>query len=149
MRIYADASFLVSLMYPGDSQHQSTRVFFAAHDREEWITSAWSQFETWNGLRQLCKKHRGPAPATVEGLIRLFKRWHDRGPFRLDDTDLNEAVQDCRQMSAAHATTLRMRSADALHVALLEQITPDLFVTRDRDQHELAVSRAFKSTLVA
>ena len=41
-----------------------------------------------------------------------------------------------------------MRSADVLHVALLEQIEHDLFVTRDRDQHALAVSRAFKSQLL-
>lgn len=41
-----------------------------------------------------------------------------------------------------------MRSADVLHVALMEQITPDLFVTRDKDQHALAASRAFVSRLL-
>ena len=33
--------------------------------------------------------------------------------------------------------------ADTLHVALLEQLNPDLFVTRDRDQFDLAQARGF------
>ena len=45
--------------------------------------------------------------------------------------------------------TLRMRAADVLHVALLEEINPDLFVTRDKDQHALAVARAFPARLLA
>ena len=49
---------------------------------------------------------------------------------------------------ATLSAQMKMRSADVLHVALLEQITPDLFVTRDKDQHALAVNRAFKSRLL-
>jgi hypothetical protein len=41
-----------------------------------------------------------------------------------------------------------MRSADVLHVALLEQIAPDLFLTRDGDQFALAQARGFKSLAV-
>jgi hypothetical protein len=36
-----------------------------------------------------------------------------------------------------------MRSADTLHVALLEQLGPDLFVTRDKDRFDLAQARGF------
>ena len=50
---------------------------------------------------------------------------------------------DCAKISAAFGATLRMRSADTLHVALLEQLNPDLFVTRDRDQFDLAQARGF------
>jgi predicted nucleic acid-binding protein len=148
MKIYSDSSFLVSLIYPGDPQHQKARAFFSSNQNEDWITSEWSQFETINGLRQLCKKHNGPQPSVAEGLRRLFKHWHEKGAFRLEGTDLNEAVAECQQMSAAQATKLRMRSADVLHVAILEQVNPDLFVTRDKEQHDLAMSRAFKSVLI-
>lgn len=39
----------------------------------------------------------------------------------------------------------RMRSADTLHVAMLDQLLPDLLVTADGDQHALAVARGFRS----
>ena len=148
MNIYADPSFLVSLLYCGDTAHKKAVTFFSAQSGAQWITSSWSHFETVNSLRQLCLSNPGPEPAKIEGVRRLFKHWHERGPFLLLETETNEAVLECQQLSGAHATRTRMRSADVLHVALLEQITPDLFVTRDKDQHELAVSRAFKSVLI-
>ncbi len=149
MRIYADTSFLVSLLYPSDRQHLACRAFFQPLAHEEWLTSAWSEFETLNSLRQLCLDSAGPHAATVEAIRRLFKHWHTRGPFREVETNLDVAGREARRMSATHATTLRMRAADVLHVALLEEINPDLFVTRDRDQHSLAVARAFPARLLA
>lgn len=149
MRIYADTSFLVSLLYPNDRQHQACRAFFQPLAHEEWLTSAWSEFETANSLRQLCLDSAGPQPATIEAIRRLFKHWHTGGPFREVETSLEAAGREVRRMSATHATVLRMRAADALHVALLEEINPDLFVTRDRDQHALATARAFPTRLLA
>ncbi len=148
MKIYADSSFLVSCLYPGDSHHAKARKFFQRHAADQWLTSGWSQFETANGLRQLCLAAHGPKPVVVESIRRLFKHWHARGPFRVAETDVAEAVNECQQLSAAHATAMRMRSADVLHVALLEQIAPDLFVTRDADQFALATQRAFPAQLI-
>ena len=148
MRIYADSSFLISLLNRGEKQHQPARRFYLSHPTAEWVTSAWSQFETLNGLRQLCLAAPGNTPEQAEALRRLFKHWHERGNFTFEPTEPADAIQECSQISSAHATALRMRSADVLHVALLEQIEHDLFVTRDRDQHALAVSRAFKSQLL-
>jgi predicted nucleic acid-binding protein len=59
-----------------------------------------------------------------------------------------EAVQDCGTISAAFGTQMRMRSADTLHIALLEQIEHDLFVTRDEEQFNLARRRGLKSKLL-
>ncbi len=70
------------------------------------------------------------------------------GPFELVDVHLEDAVRECHQISAAYGTEIRMRSADVLHVALLDQINADLFVTRDRDQHATALRRGFASQLV-
>jgi hypothetical protein len=39
-------------------------------------------------------------------------------------------------------------SVDVLHVALLEQINPDLFLTRDKDQGALANARGFETIVV-
>ena len=149
MTLYADTSFLVSFLYRADAGHAAARAFFRQHAKDEWLTSSWSQFETVNSLRQLCRHRPAPRPQVPEALRRLFKHWHDRGAFSLREADLEEAVRECEQISAAHGTRLAMRAADVLHVALLEQINPDLFVTRDREQHDLAMARAFQSHLVA
>lgn len=148
MKIYADTSFLVSLLYPGDSAHQGVRTFFRQQPGAEWVTTDWSHFETVNSLRQLCLKIPGPKPATVEGIKRLFKHWHERGAFIMVETDWVEAMTAAQELSAVAGSSLRMRSADVLHVALLEQINPGLFVTRDQDQHLLAISRAFNAQLL-
>jgi predicted nucleic acid-binding protein len=148
VRIYADTSFLVELLYKGATHHITTRQFFTRHAEAEWITTEWLQFEVSNTLRQLCLYQPGIKPAQAEALRRLLKHWHARGNFVFEETNLSEAVKEAMQLSAATATKLRMRSADVLHVALLEQINPDLFVTRDKDQYKLAVSRALKSQLL-
>lgn len=148
MRIYADSSFLVSCLYRPDPGHRGAKAFFLKHAEEEWLTSSWSQLETINGLRQLSRSKPGPPPALAEALRRLFKHWHEAGNFSLEETDADQAVNDAAQISAALGNRFRIRAADLLHVALLEQINPDLFVTRDKDQHVLAAARAFNSQFV-
>jgi hypothetical protein len=54
-------------------------------------------------------------------------------------------LKDAHQISAGFAARLKARSADALHVAILEQLNPDLFVSGDRDQLTLATARGFRS----
>lgn len=148
MRIYADTSFLVELLYPGARQHASTRKFYLSQPNAEWITSDWSQFETINAIRQLCMQNPGIKTELAESLRRLFKHWHRHSNFTHADTNSAEAISEAQETSAAHGTKLRMRSADALHVALLEQIEHDLFVTRDKDQFALAMKRAFNAQLL-
>lgn len=149
MRIYADTSFLVALLCRTDKAHAGSRNFFLTHASDMWLTSSWSLFETRNAIRQLCLMSGGISPGQAEAVLRLFRHWHRNGNFETVGANLNEAAREVQQLSATHATTLRMRAADALHVALLEEINPDLFVTRDRDQHALAVARAFPARLLA
>lgn len=148
MRIYADTSFVVALLCRTDKAHPATRSFFLANASDEWLTSSWSLFETRNAIRQLCLMPAGISPEQAESVLRLFRHWHQRGIFKAVATNLSEAANEAQQLSATHATSLRMRSADVLHIALLEQINPDLFVTRDKDQHALALARAFPSRLL-
>lgn len=148
MRIYADPSFLVSLLYAPDAGHPAARSFFAAHGSDEWITTEWAGFETVNSLRQLCVRYPSLSPSVPESLRRFFKHLHRHGPFQFEETDFQEALRDCHQYSTSHGDTLTMRAADVLHVALCEQLTPDLFVTRDKQQYALAVARMFNAQLV-
>jgi predicted nucleic acid-binding protein len=143
--IYADTSFLASLLYPPDSNHAKARAWFVPHAGETWLTTAWSQFETINGLRSLCLASRGPSLPTIEAIRQLFKHWHRVGPFEFQRVEWEEAMQDANQISAALAARLKARAADVIHVALLEQLTPDLFVTFDKNQAALATKRGFRS----
>ena len=147
MTIYPDSSFLVSYLYPGDLHHRRARQFLRAHGGDTWLTSAWSQFETINALRSLCLASGGPSPATVEAIRRLFGHWHRRGPFDLERVDWDEVLKDANQISAAFASRQRARTADTLHVAILEQLEPDIFVSGDRDQAALARSRGFQTQI--
>lgn len=148
MTVYADSSFLVSCLYSEDSGYRAAKTFFLKRADDEWLTSSWSQFETINSLRQLHFQKPGLSPEVPEALKRLFRHWHERGNFTFYETDADEAINESAQISAAKGTQLKMRSADVLHIALLEQINPDLFVTRDRAQHILASQRAFNSQLI-
>ena len=60
-------------------------------------------------------------------------------------SDWDEVLQDAHQISAGFAARHKARSADILHVAMLEQINPDLFVSGDKDQLTLATARGFRS----
>jgi predicted nucleic acid-binding protein len=74
MRIYADASFLVSWLYSGDKQNRRARSWFAAHQKADWILSDWSRFETLNALRSLCLQSNGPQPEQIEASDFLIPR---------------------------------------------------------------------------
>lgn len=148
MKIYADTSFLVSLLYPGDPKHGAVVAFFAQRQGDDWLTTEWSAFETLNTLRQLSMAPPGAKPQAIEAIRRLFKHWHRHGPFQREEVDMSVALAEAHQLSAAHGNSRRMRSADVLHVALMGELNPDLFVTRDKDQYALAVAAGVNAQLV-
>ena len=145
MRIYADASFLVPWLYSGDKQNRKARSWFTAHQNADWVLSDWSRFETLNSLRGLCLQSPGPKPERIEALRRYFNHLIYQGPFDYERVDWQEAMRDANQISAGFATRLKARSADTLHIAILEQINPDTFVSGDRDQVALAKARGFQA----
>jgi len=51
MRIYADASFLVSWLYAADVNNTRARVWFTSHQTDDWLVSDWSWYESTNALR--------------------------------------------------------------------------------------------------
>ncbi len=136
---------MVSWLYAHDIHHARARAWFAKNIGEQWIVSAWTEFETINTLRQICLRSPGAKPVQAEAARRLFKRLFSSGPLRRQAVDWLEAMADCHQISAALGTRLKCRAADTLHVALLEQVSPDVFVSGDQDQIELAKARGFNA----
>jgi len=145
VRIYADTSFLVSWLYVNDVHHAKARQWFTKYGAEGWIVSPWSEFETINAARSLCLRKPGPSSEYAEGLRRFFKHLFVEGPFEKEDIEWELALRDAAQVSAAHAATVKCRAADILHVAILEQLNPDTFVTGDGDQAALAIARGFRA----
>jgi len=145
MIIYPDASFLVSWLYKPDPLNAKARVWFAQHQADDFLISDWSRFETINTLRDLCLRPHPPRRELIEALRRYFSHLLQVGPFDFAAVDWDEVLKDAHQISAGFAARLKARSADALHVAILEQINPDLFVSGDKDQLALATARGFRS----
>lgn len=143
MTIYADPSFLVSWLYAADLNHSKAAHWFATHQADDWLVSPWSEFETINTLRSLCLRTPGPAPELVERLRRYFKHLFRQGSLVREATDWIEALKDANQISAALAALMPARAADTLHVAILEQLNPDIFVTCDEAQSRLVARRGF------
>ena len=145
MTIYPDASFLVSWLYKPDPLNAKARVWFAQHQADDFLISDWSRFETINTLRDLCLRPHPPKRELIEALRRYFSHLLQVGPFEFIAVDWDVVLRDAHQISAGFAARLKARSADALHVAILEQVNPDLFVSGDKDQLKLATARGFRS----
>ena len=145
MTIYPDASFLVSWLYKPDPLNAKARVWFGSHQADDFLISDWARFETINTLRDLCLRPHPPKPELIEALRRYFSHLLQTGPFELAAVDWDEVLKDAHQISAGFAARLKARSADTLHVAILEQLNPDLFVSGDKDQLMLATARGFQS----
>ena len=145
MTIYPDASFLVSWLYKPDPLNSKARVWFAHHEADNFLVSDWSRFETINTLRDLCLRPHPPRRVLIEALRRYFSHLLLVGPFEFTAVDWDEVLKDAHQISAGFAARQKARSADVLHVAILEQLNPDLFVSGDKDQLMLATARGFRS----
>jgi len=145
MRIYPDTSFLVSSFYSGDVNHGRARAWFSRHQNDDWILSEWSRFETINSLRSLCLRPNGPPPEVAEALRRYLNRLLRQGRFNQKRIDWQEVLRDANQISAAFASRMQARAADTLHVAILEQVNPDVFVSGDQAQLALATARGFSA----
>jgi predicted nucleic acid-binding protein len=145
MTIYPDASFLVSWLYKPDPLNARARAWFSSHQSDDFLVSDWARFEAINTLRDLCLRPHPPRLEMIEGLRRYLSRLLQAGPFEVAAVDWDEVLQDAYQISAGFAARHKARSADILHVAILEQINPDLFVSGDKDQLTLATARGFRS----
>ena len=143
MRVYADTSFLASWLYVNDTHHAKPSQWFINHVTENWVVSPSSEFETINAVRGLCLRSPGPSKEYAEGLRRFFKHLFVEGPFEREDVNWDLVLRDAAQISAAHAATMKSRAADILHVATLEQLNSDIFVSGDSDQVALATARGF------
>jgi hypothetical protein len=60
----------------------------------------------------------------IEALRHYFSHLLQAGPFEFTAVDWDAVLKDAHQISAGFAARLKARSADVLHVAILEQVNP-------------------------
>ena len=145
MKIVPDTSFLVSWLISQDVNHGKAAGWFASRAAEDWIISPWAEFETVNSLRSLVRQTPGPSAVSIEARRRYFKHLFQQGPLIRQTVDWLVAIKDAHEISFALAMRLPVRAADTLHVAILEQVNPDVFVTFDKDQSAVATNRGFQT----
>jgi predicted nucleic acid-binding protein len=143
MTVYPDSSFLVSWLASWDKHHASARAWYIAHARDRWLISPWAEFETINSLRQLCLRPNGPSPNRIEAIRAYFRHLFQAGPLDRRAVDWLAVMAGCHEISFACAARMRARAADTIHVAMLDLILPDVFVSGDSDQLALAQARGF------
>ena len=143
MTIYPDTSFLLSWLAGGDKSHPQAQAWYKAHFRDQWLITPWVEFETINGLRQLCLRPHGPPPPRIEAIRAYFRHLFQAGPLERRAVDWLAVLAGCHEISSAVATQMKARAADTLHVAMLDLIIPDVFVSGDSDQLALAQARGF------
>jgi hypothetical protein len=62
MRIYPEASFLLSWRYRPDPLNAKARGWFARHQADDFLISDWARFETINTLRICADDRTHPNP---------------------------------------------------------------------------------------
>ena len=145
MKIYADTSFLISWLYGKDKNHKLARDWFGRYEFDDWIISAWSEFETVNRLRGLCLAEKGPKSEVIESIRRFFKHLLANGILKRQPVSWLRVMANAHEISSLFAAEQKARSADILHVAILEQLQPDIFISGDADQVSLGAATGFES----
>ncbi len=143
MTIYPDSSFLLSWLAGGDKYHPQAQAWYQAHIHDQWLITPWAEFETINSLRQLCLRPNGPSPYRIEAIRAYFRHLFQAGPLERRAVDWLVVLAGCHEISSAYAPRMKARAADTVHVAMLELILPDVFVSGDFDQLALAQARGF------
>jgi predicted nucleic acid-binding protein len=134
LRIYADASFLVSLYSPdGNSVKAARAMQAAAGDR---FTTTLGELEVVNALHLRVFRKELTANE-VKSSLRDFESDLSNGVFQL--CGLSERIfERAHQLSRRTTAKIGTRAADLLHVAAALELVVDFLYTFDEHQRKLA-----------
>jgi predicted nucleic acid-binding protein len=146
--IYADTSFFVALKVSRELQHPQAARLFERRQDEIWLWSPWHRIEVFNTIRQLTQhpeSHRRLRRADAQQMIRVIEADIRAEYFRHGEVDWRDVFRTANELSIAHALSLRVRSADLLHVAYALELAADEFVGFDGDQLALAAAAGMQT----
>jgi len=140
LKVYADASFIVSLYSPDANSSTAARTMQAVSG-DRFITT-FGELEVVNamGLR-VCRKEISPAQSQ-SSLIQFESDLRD-GVFRLRGLS-DSILERARQLSRQTTAKLGTRTADILHVAAALELGVDCLYTFDLHQRKLAQTLRLK-----
>lgn len=134
MKIYVDASFLVSLYGLDVNSAAAAEVMRSSvGDR---IATTFGELEVVNGLALRVFRKQVSATQARASLDEFEKDVRD-GVFRLLALP-DEAFEKARQLSRQTTARLGTRTADLLHVAAALELKADCLYTFDQQQRKLA-----------
>lgn len=153
--MYADTSFMTSLIVPDALSQQVMGKYFAL-GRPVLPYSPFHAMEVPNTLcanqfaqsLQLAEKLRPQAEAKrlqAEGRLALFIK---RGSFLEMHADWDAVMARFATLSSKHTPTLGCRTLDILHVAFAMELHCKHFITCDVRQAALVKAAGLKATLV-
>jgi predicted nucleic acid-binding protein len=134
LKIYADASFLVSLYSPDANSIAAARTMQASNgDR---FVSVFGELEVVNaiGLRVFRKE---VSATQAQSSLNDFEKDLRAGVFQLRPL-LEQVFERARQLSRQTTPKLGTRTADLLHVATALELSADYLYTFDQQQRKLA-----------
>ena len=146
MIVYCDTSFLVSLLYEGDANHQAARALAARFDGEEFVLCPTHQLELPASVRAATHRAQAAIPAPVARTIinRFDRAWHGRA-FVRRDLSLDDSVAMARSLGETHGWATRHTSFDLWHLAAAWTLGAGAFLTFDKRQKAVCATLAFRT----
>ncbi|MFZ4776536.1 MAG: type II toxin-antitoxin system VapC family toxin [Terrimicrobiaceae bacterium] len=135
MKIYADSSFLISLLVE-DGNTEEARRFMDRH-LEALPFNPLHRLEVRNGLRlRVWRKDIDPARRTAA--LRQIEEDLEDGLLVHQAMPWTEAMRKAEQLSTDHAERIGSRAADTLHVSAALLAGAGRFLSFDKRQRQLA-----------
>jgi predicted nucleic acid-binding protein len=140
LKVYADASFLVSLYSP-DANSAAAAGTMQSSSAEHYIT-VFGELEVVNAL-ELRVFRKELSAAQTEASLKDFQKDVADGIFQLRPLS-DEVFDRARRLSRQTTARLGTRTADLLHVAAALELGVDYLYTFDQQQRKLAQSVRLK-----
>jgi predicted nucleic acid-binding protein len=130
MKVYADTSVLVAWFHPGDEFAQMV-TGWCRERSPDFIWNLFLRIELRHNLRRLSGNYASLA-------WHAYRSSETSRKLRLEIQRIPDLLERADELSARHAQNSRAGTWDFVHVAAAQHIRPEMFITCDAAQAELA-----------
>jgi predicted nucleic acid-binding protein len=137
--IYCDTSFLVSLLYEGDTNHKAARNLAAKFDGQDFVLCQIHQLELPAAIRAGTHRQESPIPAHIARLVinRFDRAWNGR-MFVRRNLPVDDSVNMARSLGDTHGWTKRHTAFDLWHLGAAWALGAGAFLSFDGRQKQIA-----------
>ncbi|MGO9200353.1 MAG: type II toxin-antitoxin system VapC family toxin [Limisphaerales bacterium] len=150
MKAYFDSGFLFKLYWP-EANSPAAFALLQQYDPPA-LLSRFNEIEMLHVARRKTRLRDADGiplltTAQYQAGLALLQQHLETGQIGFIDVDYNEVFDIVAELSRKHGFTQPVRTADLLHVAMME-LGFDQFVTGDRQQHQFALAAGYSSVLL-